>query len=325
MRFTILASAVLLSACLGQSGSEVIPPIKKPDPNPTPVDPGPQPVPPGIPPQPHCPCDGLREYQHIRATVVGVESFETITNLRRYALRVDEILSDAQRGEASLRPGDHFGGYWQGELACGSQEQPVVAEGAQVLAFYRRGWQDGVLCCDYIACAGDCPEDETSDDGDPANSPLERCSSQCMTQTAEACAEHREEAVMHGDLMLVPWGDAFVVGRSEHGVATIAEADLHALTLDRDACMEALDDRYATLNPPEPQQPGADIDPAPRDPTPGPKPLPSEPPPSPMTPTPMSMPQPPASATPPPQGAPSPASPAGPPPAHPEEIRVRCQ
>ena len=104
MRFTILDSAVLLRACLGQSGSEVIPPIKKPDPNPTPVDPGPQPVPPGIPPQPHCPCDGLREYQHIRATVVGVESFETITNLRRYALRVDEILSDAQRGEASLRP-----------------------------------------------------------------------------------------------------------------------------------------------------------------------------------------------------------------------------
>src|ERR1700741_5258762 len=108
MRFTVLASAVLLSACLGQSGSEVL--RMPPNPNPPMMNPDPNPIPPGVPPEPHCPCDGLREYQQLRATVLGVESFATITNLRRYTLRAEEILSGTERGEASLRASDRFGG-----------------------------------------------------------------------------------------------------------------------------------------------------------------------------------------------------------------------
>src|SRR5262245_33667458 len=99
MRFTVLASAVLLSACVGQSGSEYIPP---PSGNPNPGNlPGRVP-PPMIPPRPHCPCDGLRGGQQVRATVLGVEDFPPFVDLRRYELRAEEILSDTQSGEASL-------------------------------------------------------------------------------------------------------------------------------------------------------------------------------------------------------------------------------
>ena len=329
MRFTVLASAALLSACLGQSGSEV---IKPPTRTPTPMDPDPHPIAPGIPPQPHCPCDGLRDQQQIRATVLGVEGFATITNLRRYALRAEEVLSDAQSGEASLQPGDRFGGYWQGELACGGELQAPIAVGTQVLAFYRRGWQDGELCCDYIACGDDCPtEQEGDDDKNPASSPHEACLQQCRTQTAGACAEHREEAVMHGDLMLMPWGDDFVVGVSEHGQATITESDLHALTFDRDACMSALDDRFDTLHPPEPPSQSADEDDSkavPQHPTPSTPPAQSPPASNPATP--MTLPQtppPPSAATPPatPPGTNTSSQEVGAPPAHPEEFRVRCR
>jgi hypothetical protein len=326
MRFTVLASAALLSACLGQSGSEVIkPPTMTPSPNPAPMM-HPPIVAPGIPPQPHCPCDGLRDQQQIRATVLGVESFPELTNLRRYALRADEILSDADSGAPSLQPGDRFGGYWQGELACGGELQPAIAVGTQVLAFYRRGWQDGQLCCEYIACSDDCPAEQESDgDENPANSPQERCLQQCRTETADACAQHSEEAVMHGDLMLMPWGDEFVVGVSEHGQATIAEADLHALTLDRDACMGALDDRFDALHPQEPASQDIDEgDDQATPPPPAPATPPGQSPPAPMS-TPMTMPLPPAPSATPPPGTNTAVAPVGPPPAHPEELRVRCQ
>jgi hypothetical protein len=338
MRFSLLiGTLVLASACAGQSGSEVIDPQPPgPDPMPPITDAGPQPVPPGIPSVPHCPCDGLREQQQIRATVLAVETIAPFTNLWRYQLRAEEILSELPSNGDEPRVGDRFGGYWNGQLACGGEVQTPVDVGAQVLAFYRRGLQDGALCCEYLACSQACPS-ESEDDAEPgASSPHASCVQDCEGQSATACAEHREEAVMRGELLLIPWADELVVGESEHAAATITTADLPALTLARDACIAAIDDRYGTLHPPEPA-PSAD-DAADDDaPVPGgpPPPTPPEamPPTDPETPmmTPSASAATPDAGTagaggdsPPQSGNPS-GEAVGPPPAHPEEVRVRCQ
>ena len=291
----------------GQSGSEYEgPPVNMP----------PGPVNPGVPQPTHCPCTVLRDMQQLRATVTRVEDFPEVAD-RRYSLRVDAVLSPALDSAHELAVGDAFGGYWNGALPCAGMAAGPMAPGADVLAFYRRGLQDGVLCCERIACADDCPAELADDDGNNQSAP-DPCEPLCEEQTEAACALHAEEAQMRGTVMLLPWGEELVVGENEFGTASIARSDLAALTLDQAACEAAIDDRSGALQPePEPvEQPAA---PAPQ--PAGSAAQPSVPPVSTMPPpsAPMGAP----AMSPPPPVNPVMAADA-PPAAHPEEVRVRC-
>jgi hypothetical protein len=318
----LIATLALASACAGQSGSEA-PPGPGPGPD---LDAGgpPQPIPPGIPAAPHCPCDGLHDQQQIRATVLAVETIEPFTNVWRYQLRAEELLSELPSNGDELRPGDHFGGYFHGQLVCGGEVQASFDAGAQVLAFYRRGLQDGVLCCEYLACSDACPSEGEGDAEQGPPVAHQRCVQDCESETAAACAEHRDEAVMRGELLLIAWADALVVGRSEHGTATSTEAELASLTLDRNACMAAIEDRYEMLHPSEP----ASMDDNANDDAPASDEPPGTTPPNASAATPdagmTSAPS--DSAQPPPSQPTNPSTGGvGPPPAHPEEVRVRCR
>jgi hypothetical protein len=297
-----LGAGALLLACSsageprpGQSGSEYMPP---------------QPIPPGNPPRSHCPCTSLREQQQLRATVIAVEEFPEVGDLR-YRLRVDAVLSPLPGDELAV--GDEFGGYFSGALPCAGLQAEPIAPGSDVLAFFRRGLQDGVLCCDQLRCVDDCRREH----GEAAQNEPELCDLPCADQTQAACAQHAQEALLHGNVVLLPWGDELVVGESEFGTASIAPADLPALTLDAQACEAAIEDRSDLLLPPQPEQPSA-----PSAPTAGSAPTPPTPPtpPSPSAAPPVAGSGVPA---PPPPGT-NPSMEASPPPAHPEEVRVRC-
>src|SRR5262245_53261298 len=175
----------------GQSGSEYEGPPRM------------SPEPPGLPMRQHCPCAVLRDQQQLRATITAVEDFSDVGD-HRYTLRVDELLASAESG-AELALGDAFGGYWSGALPCAGAVAEPLAVGAEVLAFYRRGLQDGALCCEYLGCVDGCRAEHGDTEPDS-------CEPTCAQQTADGCAQYAHEAQMHGALTLFPWGDEFVVG-----------------------------------------------------------------------------------------------------------------
>lgn len=319
----------LATACMGQSGSEVERPPGR-DPLPTPIDPGP--MGPYVPPTPHCPCGMLRDMQQIRATITAVEDFPQVGQ-QRYMLRADEILSAAEVPSQALRAGDLFGGYYNDTLACGGMAAPLAVDD-EVVAFYRRGLQDGALCCDYIDCTDACrPEN----DEDSAQRKQEACETSCQTTTASACSEHRDEARLHGDLMLIPWGDELLVGESEFGTATIAPDDLPFLAGNAEACEAGIEDRFEQLTPPPNDTDQSETEAPPPGSSSAQPPPASAVPPGTPTPPPPSTPLPPAEPSAMPAPAPMsgelPTAPpganastdgSGGPPPHPEEYRVRC-
>jgi hypothetical protein len=229
-----------------------------------------------------------------------------------------------------------------------------IATGDEVVAFFRRGRQDDVSCCEYIACTDPC---RTSGDADPGQAKQTACEQACVASSATACAKHQPEALLHGELLLIPWGDSLLVGRSDQASARISRDQLPALNESHAQCAAALPDLEATLYPAS--QPSADAKSASDSAAPSvagsgasapnsaqpPPPLPSAPPPAGGTP-PSTPPAPSANASAPPaagSGASNAAAPAAlpvagsgalpanmttlvstPPPAGPEEIRVRC-
>jgi hypothetical protein len=241
-RFWILAMVCGMAACddAGQSGSEVMHPSGAP-----PVDEPPTSVP-GLPPQPHCPCDGLRQMQPIRAKIVSTQAFPAVSTVR-YELVVEQLLGPDPFARNELAVGDHFGGYWNGQLACGGSIE--LAVGAEVLAFHRRGRQDGVECCDYIACSDPCRALPSAQDDQSPTSEFGRCDAACETSTHDACAQHQQEALLHGELMLTPWADALLVGESEGRQVSIRVDQLGALQREREACIQELPDLWPMLRP----------------------------------------------------------------------------
>jgi hypothetical protein len=228
----------------------------------------------------------------------------------RYELVAEQLLGPDPLGRDELAVGDHFGGYWNGQLACGGTIE--LAVGAEVLAFHRRGRQDGVECCDYIACSNRCRALPSANEDQGPTSAFAQCEAQCETSTHDACAQHQQEALLHGELMLTAWADAPLVGDDIH----IGLDQLGALQLERDACIQQL----PNLRPPAAMsQPVGDASNA-----------------TGMTAVPSPSPAPPPSLTPapvPPAAAPATLPAAGlntaqvassGPPAGPEEIRVRC-
>jgi hypothetical protein len=305
--FSVLAIVCCMAAACddaGQSGSEVMkPPMDAPAPGEQ--TPG---QPPRLPPEPHCPCDGLRQMQPIRAKIVDAVAFPAISAVR-YELVAEQLLGPDPLGLNELAVGDHFGGYWNGQLACGGTIE--LAVGAEVLAFHRRGRQDGLECCDYIACSDRCRALPGADQDQSPTSAYGQCESACETTTHDACAQHRREALLHGELMLTPWSEMPQVGDN----LNIRLDQLDALQLDREACVSAL----PNLRPPPAasetsveQTPIQSVTVAPP-PAPGTTPLMPPPPPPPS-----------AAAPPLPTGLNVAQVANGPPPAGPEEIRVRC-
>ncbi|HKP59821.1 MAG TPA: hypothetical protein VJV78_24020 [Polyangiales bacterium] len=302
-------AALAAVGCIGQSGSEAIPR----DPM-TPTRP-PAMVPPGIPPRPHCPCGGYPQSLVVRAQVVGAETFPQVSTVR-YELVAQEILGQDPLGRDEIQVSDHFGGYWSGQLGCGGTAEAAKV-GDVVLAFYQRGRQDGQECCEYIACTGQC-----------AGSKVDACQESCETTTHDVCAQHSEEAVMRGQLMLIPWGDKLVVGKNSHkgNSVSIDQSQIASLTKPRDECMSELPDLFDELYPPQPppeppSEPASSAAGSGASTTPHGQPLPPAgsaaspmtPPPLPSTPPPL-MPAQMNTAT----------RTATPPPAGPEEVRVRC-
>jgi hypothetical protein len=305
--FPVLAILCCVAACddAGQSGSEV---MKPPGFTPTPG------APPGVPPEPHCPCDGLRQMQPIRAKIVSAVAFPAVSTTR-YELVAEQILGPDFLDRNELAVGDHFGGYWSGQLACGGTIE--LAVGAEVLAFHRRGRQDGLECCDYIACSTHCRALPDANEDQGPLSAFARCENDCETSTQDACAQHRQEALLHGELMLTPWADALLVGEN----ISIRLDQLGALQLERDACISQL----PNLRPPAATGEGEPVrDAAPATGMTAAPPLPAAPVPAQQPPpSPIPTPLPPVSATPPSGVNTADVAPGGPP-AGPEEIRVRC-
>jgi hypothetical protein len=316
----LLSSLVLaLAACQdGQSGSERVPT--------SPTSPEPAPVPPGIPPLGHCPCSALGDFQAIRARVLGSEAFPEV-GTTRYELIVEELLGPDPSERNELSAGDQFGGYWDGQLACVG-ENPTGGEiepDSTVLAFYRRGYQDNRACCEYIDCLSACRE--SLDD------PSEDCEADCAGATADACSAHREEAILRGELILIPWGDEFAVGVIQ-GATVSLKPDQIPLLAGRDRCESSIPNFYQA------GEDGPASEGAPGGPPPGEAPpaSPAEPPTaSASTPTPTApmpgTPAPPATTPDPtpaaptatsPESPPPPNRPSGPPPEHPEDYDVRC-
>lgn len=301
--------------CIGQSGSEFVPS----KPRTPPMSPGNLP---GIPPRPHCPCNSYAQSLPVRAQLIGVQAFPQVGTVR-YELEAREILGPDPLERGEIHVSDHFGGYWNGQLGCGGSAEPPKV-GDEVLALYRRGRQDGLECCEYIACSDQCPRDNGQ-----ARGPLVpgACQESCEVTTHDACAQHSEEAVMRGQLMLIPWGDQLVVGINNRTGASvsIAQSQISSLTKPRDVCMSELPDLFDKLYPPEPQQPPSEPAPAAAgsgaSTTPHGAPLP----PAGSAASPMSPPALP-SAPPPlmPAQMNAATSTATPPPAGPEEVRVRC-
>ena len=326
-RYLCSSLVLLLVACQdGQSGSENIPT------GPT----VPEPIPPGEPgARAHCPCWAGQGYQRIRARVLGRQAFPEV-GTARYELEVEEILSPAPFAPDVLNAGDHFGGYWTGQLFCGG-ESDAISEGDSVLAFYRRGDQDDSVCCEYVDCTNEC-----ATVADPEEHPEQHlaCENRCVSDTATACSAHADEARLRGTLELLPWQDEFVFGRSATATATL-ELDQIAL-IGTDACEQELPDSYEVLETPDNGDQPANGAPPPNDgsevpPDSATPPPPATPPTTPATPAPTATSTPTPAATPTPSAPSQPAAPPGtaapvgnptspatPPPAHPEEYRVRC-
>ena len=247
---TLLFSLALLASfaaagCskVGQSGSEVLPGH--------PMDPAP--ATPDEPFRPHCPCDQFHEYLQIRATVVGIEAFPAV-GTQRYELVANELLGPDPTDKNEIAVSDHFGGYWSGNLGCGGMIPAPIATGDEVVAFFRRGRQDDVSCCEYIACADPCRINGDAESRGRRNRPPARQA--CAASSATACAKHQPEALLHGELLLIPWGDSLLVGRSDQASASISSDQLPALNESRAQCSAELPDLEATLYPAS--QPSAD-------------------------------------------------------------------
>jgi hypothetical protein len=325
-RFWCVALLAPLSAagCAGQSGSELGPkgsgPASAHTDSGTPRTPPGDSTAPGLPPRAHCPCDVYRDYQPIHAQVVASQAFPQV-GTARYELLAKELLGPAPNPPDELQVGDHFGGYWDGSLGCGGRIQ--IRDGDDVLAFYRRGMQDGAVCCEYLACEEPClnalDAQRSNDDDATFNAKREQCEQDCRASSQAACALHHGEAQLRGELLLIPWGDDLVVGSNGQSQVSITLAQLTALQKPRNACVAELPDLSLVLNPAQPAASGSDANAA-SSAADGGAMLPAVPSATPAAgPTPVTPPSAPSTPASNPSGASS-----GPPPAGPEEVRVRC-
>ncbi len=213
----------------GQSGSELLPPPS---------------IAPMAPPNPHCPCDSFRQWQPIRAAVVSVQPFGVQS---RYELLATEVLAPDPLGRSEVVASSRFGGYWDGRLGCEGISRAALAPGDEVLAFYRRGTQDTTACCELFACEAVCYREIGQDASNSAR--LDGCRMDCVASTQAECGQHRVEAGMRGELMLLPWAEALVVGASDEAVVSIARDQLASLQKERAQCTAEISDLRMALHP----------------------------------------------------------------------------
>ena len=143
-------------------------------------------------------------------------------------LEVLEMLAQPIANEyLPLEAGDVFGGVLVASCSGGSD----FAEGDEVLAQFTRGTQSSTTCTEYRACsvercgelddaksttidpmcaqaqldnpAIDCPPQEEWDQAAVAE--YDRCDTECLEQTRQACAAHVPEEQLGGTVRVVAW------------------------------------------------------------------------------------------------------------------------
>jgi len=166
---------------------------------------------------PHCPCTwhSGSAYLPARATVTLVEAGRLQATLDEWLVEGSSERTDG------VGLGVEVGGAWSGKLPCGDQPADVAA-GDAVLLLYRRGDADRSGCAEYRRCSLDrCGDGPTGDGAE-----WDRCDSECLSETSEVCDTHLEEALLGGEVVVVPWADPLVLGSGPNGRVTLGLADI---------------------------------------------------------------------------------------------------
>jgi MYXO-CTERM domain-containing protein len=150
---------------------------------------------------------------------------------QRVELELVEVLS--HRLLTPIGPGDVLAGSFDGKLACGGQANVTI--GSEVLAFWQGPFTDPAPeCAAYATCRREhC--------GLFQNSPLSAadewrtCDADCSRATHAACIEQPRDALLRGDVRLVPWTDPLSFGSEDSLPAQDA-----LLLLDRNTCNDVL-------------------------------------------------------------------------------------
>lgn len=146
-----------------------------------------------------CPCVTHEGTVALRATVVA----QAAGYLR---LQVDEVLGTG----ALVEVGEEVGGSYDGALPCGGAA-PVLAVGDVLLVLYDKGDADGYPgCLEYRQCTEERCSALAGGSGD-----WDQCDGECVTSTSQACATHREEALLHGRLAVTLWGEVMDLGGAD--------------------------------------------------------------------------------------------------------------
>ena len=145
---------------------------------------------------------------------------------------LDQLVAPLAGEHMPLTVGDTFGGLLR-PLCNGGAE---VREGDEVLALFTRGTQDSVTCSEYRACSRercgapteatttvesecaerqaqnptvDCETIHVSDQD--ALAAYDRCDTECLEETREACAARIDETWLGGDVSVARWQDGEVL------------------------------------------------------------------------------------------------------------------
>jgi hypothetical protein len=207
----------------------------------------------------NCPCHTIwglgNEIYLVRATISSAVDDEI-------SLTALEIFRNAPNEFVDLSPGETFGGLLDDTIPCG-EERPSPSLGDEVLAIFAKGLQDAYPGCaeyktctrkncgsepvgDYCfdeynvcadACDGDpvCADacgydcDQSQDDADAVE--WGRCNEQCISDTFDACAVHREEALTNGTVSIVPWEENLALRHEETNAVTIPATQITDLLL----------------------------------------------------------------------------------------------
>lgn len=117
--------------------------------------------------------------------------------------------------------GDTVGGAVRTTLGCGSDPASTPAVGEEVFVAYERGGSDRYPdCAEYRTCTTTkCGAPPTHDDG----SAWDACDGQCVTDSRSACSAHRAQALVTGNLVVLPKTDPQVLGDEPVPAAELAE------------------------------------------------------------------------------------------------------